>query len=128
MRSGAMPPTSTSRRSRLAAPCTITRSQLAYSSAHSGAASRERRGSTSCAVKTVAPALAPGGAQRAQVERGQRRPLPVHDVGAPGAHAADEPAEPESRGPPALSGTRTREDGRRSSRPASGGPKSSRRT
>ena len=28
MRSGAMPPTSTSRRSRLAAPCTITRSQL----------------------------------------------------------------------------------------------------
>ena len=36
---------------------------------------------------------APRGAQRPQVERGQRSPLPVHDIGPPAAHAAHEAAE-----------------------------------
>ena len=121
-RSGVTPPTSTSSRSRLATPWTITRSQLAYSSAQSGAASRERRGSTSCAVKIVAPAACPAARRARRSSAGCGAHCQCTMSGCWARARRTSRASP-SACPAALSGMRAGDEGRRAIRPASGGPK-----
>ena len=70
----------------------MTRSQRSYRARQRATAPALRRGSTSCAVKIVPPV--DDVAQRGEVELGEGRPLPVHDVRPPAPRARHERREP----------------------------------
>ncbi len=105
--------------------CVITRSQLSYSARQRSTAPALRRGSTSCAVKTVPPA----GRRRSdrEVELGEGRPLPVHDVRPMPPRACASDRESPAAWPASLSGARSGLRGRARTSCLSAGPNDSRR-